>query len=140
MSFKVSSVSKKTKSRTHESPIRRAFRRPGYGTVTGGLKDTMTLMDAEISMQTIVVAVADQVSCRLDEETVLLELRNGNYYGLNSVGTVIWEMIQQPKSVEAVCSAIQEQYSVDSETCSRDVLRVIQELRGAGLVEFRQGA
>lgn len=99
----------------------------------------MTLMGAEISMQTIVVAVSDQVSCRLDEETVLLELRNGNYYGLNSVGTVIWEMIQQPKSVEAVCSAIQEQYSVDSETCSRDVLRVIEELHGAGLVEFRPG-
>ncbi len=91
-------------------------------------------------MQTIVVAVSDQVSCRLDEETVLLELRNGNYYGLNSVGTVIWETIQQPRSIEAVCSAVLEQFSVDAEICERDVLRVIGELQAAGLVEFRPGA
>jgi hypothetical protein len=97
-------------------------------------------MSAEISMQTIVVAASDQVSCRLDEETVLLELRNGNYYGLNSVGSVIWEMIQQPRSIEAVCSAVQEQYSVDAEICRRDVLSVIEELETVGLVEFRPGA
>ena len=114
--------------------------RLSYGTVAGGLKNTERLMGSEISMQSIVVAVSDQVSCRLDEETVLLELRNGTYYGLNSVGTVIWEMIQQPRSIEAVCSAVLEQYSVDAEICKRDVLRVIEELQGAGLVDLKPSA
>jgi hypothetical protein len=93
-------------------------------------------VDSEISMQTTIVATPDQVSCRLDEETVLLELKNGTYYGLNSVGSVIWEMIQQPKSVQAVYSAVLERYSVDPETCRRDVLRMIEELQAAGLVEL----
>ena len=84
-------------------------------------------MERLVSLQSTVVAVSDQVSSRLDDETVVLELKKGTYYGLNSVGSVIWELIQQPRSVEAVCSAIQQQYSVDSETCKRDVLRVLEE-------------
>jgi hypothetical protein len=32
-------------------------------------------MDLTISQQTTVVAVSDQVSCRLDDETVVLELK-----------------------------------------------------------------
>jgi hypothetical protein len=97
-------------------------------------------MESTISLQTTVVAASEQVSTRLDDETVLLELKKGTYYGLNSVGSVIWELIQQPRSIEAVCSAVLEQYSVDSETCKRDVLRVIEELEGAGLVELKSGA
>jgi hypothetical protein len=97
-------------------------------------------MDSTISLQTTVVAVSDQVSTRLDDETVLLELKKGTYYGLNSVGSVIWESIQQPRSIEVVCSAILEQYSVDSDTCKRDVLRVIGELQAAGLAELKSAA
>ena len=94
-------------------------------------------MDLTISLQTTVVAVSDQVSCRLDDETVLLELKKGTYYGLNSVGSLIWELIQQPHSIESLYSAVQEQYDVDSETCKRDVLRLIEELQLAGLVELK---
>jgi hypothetical protein len=94
-------------------------------------------MDLTISLQTTVVAVSDQVSCRLDDETVVLELKKGTYYGLNSVGSLIWDLIQQPHSIEALHSAVQEQYGVDSETCKRDVLRLIEELQLAGLVELK---
>ncbi len=97
-------------------------------------------MDSTISLQTTVVAVLDQVSCRLDDETVLLELEKGTYYGLNSVGTVIWDLIQQPQSIEAVYSTVLGKYNVDPEACKRDVLRLIEELRGAGLVELKPAA
>jgi len=97
-------------------------------------------MNSTISLQTTVVAAPDQVSTRLDDETVLLELNKGTYYGLNSVGSVIWELVQQPKSIENVYFAVLNQYSVDSETCRRDVLRVIEELEGAGLVELKSAA
>jgi hypothetical protein len=93
-----------------------------------------------ISPQTTVVAVADQVSTRLDDDTVVLELKKGTYYGLNSVGSLIWELIQKPQSIAAVYSAVQEQYDVDSETCKRDVLQLIEELQVAGLVELRSAA
>ena len=117
--------------------LKRDLPRPRYGKVTGGLKEKRRLMDSQISMQSTVVAIPDQVSCRLDDETVLLELKNGTYYGLNSVGSTIWELIQQPKSIEAVYCAVLEQYDVDAESCRSDVLRLIGELQAAGLVEVK---
>lgn len=115
--------------------------RPGYDTLTNDfLKKSETFMDSTISLQTTVVAVSDQVSCRLDDETVVLELRKGTYYGLNSVGTLIWDLIQQPQSIEAVYSAVLEQYGVDSNACKQDVLRLIEELQVAGLVELKSAA
>lgn len=94
-------------------------------------------MSPKISLGTIVVAASEQVSTRLDDETVLLELKQGTYYGLNAVGTVIWEMIQQPQSVESLYSAVLNQYNVEPEICKRDVLRLIEEMEAAGLLEIR---
>lgn len=97
-------------------------------------------MNSPISLQSTVVAVPDQVFTHLDDETVLLELSKGIYYGLNSVGSVIWDLIQQPQSVQTVCSTVLEQYSVDTETCKRDVLRLLEDMRGAGLLELKSAA
>ena len=90
-------------------------------------------MDSAILLPSVVVAVPDQVSCRLEDETVLLELNKGVYFGLNGVGSLIWEMIQRPQSVQTVCSAVLEKYEVDPETCRRDVLRLLEDLQEAGL-------
>lgn len=90
-------------------------------------------MDSAISLPSVVVGVPDQISCRLDDETVLLDLNRGIYFGLNNVGSLIWEMIQQPQSVETIYSAVLEKYEVDPETCRRDVLRLLEDLQQAGL-------
>jgi len=97
-------------------------------------------MSTTISLQTIVVAAPEQVSTRLEDETVLLELKKGMYYGLNAVGTLIWEMVQRPQTLEALYGAVLDQYNVDPETCKHDVLRLIEEMRVAGLVEIRSAA
>jgi len=101
-----------------------------YGTLGFGAGKAM---DSAISLPSVVVGVPDQISCRLDDETVLLDLNRGVYFGLNGVGSLIWELIQRPQTVETVYSAVLEQYEVDPETCRRDVLRLLEDLREAGL-------
>src|ERR1700730_14483347 len=43
-----------------------------------------------------VEAVPDQVSCDLAGEAVILNLKNGIYFGLDPVGARIWSLIQKP--------------------------------------------
>jgi hypothetical protein len=97
-------------------------------------------MGATISLQTTVVAASEQVSTRLDDETVLLELKKGTYYGLNKVGTLVWEMLQQPQAIDTICAAVLNEYSVEPEICRRDVLRLIEEMKAVGLVELRSAS
>jgi hypothetical protein len=83
------------------------------------------------------VVSKDQISCYLTEETAILDVKLGIYYGLNPVGTRIWQLIQEPRTVYEVRDALLEEYEVAPERCERDVLALLQELASKGLIEIK---
>ncbi|AEN73807.1 hypothetical protein Rhom172_1894 [Rhodothermus marinus SG0.5JP17-172] len=92
---------------------------------------------AVLTLETVVVASPEQVSSKLGEEVVILNLRNGVYYGLDPIGTRIWELIQEPRSVRQVCEVLLEEYDVTFEQCAEDVLALMRDLQAQGLIEAR---
>jgi hypothetical protein len=97
---------------------------------------------AEKMALSIVSVGADQVSCELDGEAAILDLRQGVYYGLNPVGATVWALISKPCSVAEIKRAVLEQYDVTPEECERDLLELLSELAERGLirVEADEGA
>jgi hypothetical protein len=94
----------------------------------------------DISMASIVVATKDQVSSDLGGETVLLSMQSAMYYGLDEVGTRIWELLGQPIRVSDICDAIEREYDVERERCEADVLALLRDLAAKGLIEVTDGA
>jgi Coenzyme PQQ synthesis protein D (PqqD) len=90
-----------------------------------------------ISRDSVVVVSQDQVSSDLAGESVILNLKSGTYYGLNELGSVIWEFIQEPKTVADICESILQEYEVDAETCESSVQALLSDLINAQLVEIR---
>jgi hypothetical protein len=90
-----------------------------------------------ISTDSVVVAVKSQVSCQLDAETVILHYDKGLYFGLNEVGTLVWNQVQQPRKVHEIRDAILRVYEISDEQCERDLLKLLGELSEKGLVEVR---
>jgi hypothetical protein len=89
-----------------------------------------------MTLERTVVACKDQVSADLSDEVVILSLRNGEYFGLNSVGAEIWALIQQPMSVDDVRDHLLRAYpDVEPERCTREVVALIDQMIEAGLVE-----
>ena len=84
-----------------------------------------------------VVASKDQVSSDLGGEAVILNLKSGVYYSLNEVGVSIWNLIQQPKTVDEIRNAILAEYEVEPEQCDHDLLKLLQELVTVGLIEVK---
>lgn len=97
-------------------------------------------MTTALSVHSTVVASPDQVSSDLAGETVLLSMTDAKYYGFSGVGSRIWELVQQPVMVSAVCAVITEEYDVSRELCEDDVLRFLRDLAARGLLEVRGGA
>ncbi len=87
-------------------------------------------------------AAADQVSCELDGEAAILDLKQGVYYGLNPVGATVWALISEPRSVAEIQRALLDQYDVTPEQCERDLLELLADLAEHGLirVEVDEGA
>jgi hypothetical protein len=93
--------------------------------------------DREITASTVVLAVKEQVSSKLAEETVVLNLKDSVYYGLDAVGTTIWQTLQTPRTVGAIRDALCAEYDVDRGECEADLLALLASLAEHGLIEIR---
>jgi len=71
----------------------------------------------------------------LDGEAVLLNLQNEMYYGLDEVGTRMWQLLTTSDSVQAAMDTMLEEFDVSPETLEQDLSKMIQELQEHGLVE-----
>lgn len=80
------------------------------------------------------VAVADDVVFRaLGEESVILSLDTGVYYGLDPIGTRMW-MLLSDRDLGAVADAIHEEFDADLPQIQSDVLALVEQLLAKKLV------
>lgn len=86
-----------------------------------------------------VVATRRHVACTVAGEVVILHLDDGVYYGLNAVGTRIWQLVQEPRALRALVDAIVDEFDVDRQRCESDVAALVQELNARGLVTISDG-
>jgi hypothetical protein len=75
------------------------------------------------------IIVSPQVVAReVGNETVILDLVSGNYFGLDPVGARMWQLMEAGKSLAAVCDALVAEYDVSREALQRDVLALAGDL------------
>jgi Coenzyme PQQ synthesis protein D (PqqD) len=89
-----------------------------------------------VDVDKTVVVAKDQVAANISSETVVLDLKSGIYYGLNSMGTFVWNLIQTPIRIEQIRDAILAEYEVEPFQCEQDLLQLLDDLAKAKLVEF----
>ena len=88
-----------------------------------------------LTVNSSVVATKQQLSSDLSGESVILNLKSGTYFGLNTVGASIWNLIQQPKTIREIQDALLDEYDVEIEQCHHDLLAILQQLKAEGLIE-----
>ena len=100
----------------------------------------MTNRSSSIGPASVVVRAKDVISCELDGETAMLNIRSGIYYGLDEVGAAIWRKVSQSCVVREIVRDITAQYEVDPPQCQSDVVRLLNELADNGLLEIDDGS
>ena len=68
------------------------------------------------------------VARQVADETVLLDLESGTYYGLDLVGTRVWQLLQDGRSVGEVCDVLVEEYEVERTELEADIDALIADL------------
>jgi len=88
----------------------------------------------EITSATSVAAAPGVVSCELDGETVLLDSASSTYFGLDPIGSEIWNAIQHARTVAEIRDLLTESYDVQPGECEKSVVRLVGDLASHGLV------
>jgi len=75
-------------------------------------------------------------------ETLIVPVRAkvgdlASIYSFNGTGTLIWKLLETPKSVAELATAIVQEYEVEPERAERDVVEFVGEMKAVGLVEAR---
>jgi hypothetical protein len=91
-----------------------------------------------ISESAIVVAASDVLVSEFANELVLLNLRDGVYYGLEDVGARVWALLRQPTTLLAIRDALVSEYDVEPKRCDRDARALIGDLVAKGLVTIQE--
>lgn len=81
------------------------------------------------------LTVPPQVLSRLvGEETVLLDLKSGMYFGLDDVGKLIWQAVSDGKSLAETADSIIAEYDVNEDQARSDVIALAKSLVERGLL------
>ena len=82
-----------------------------------------------------VLSIPDHVlSRKASGETVLLSLADEHYYGLNGVGTRLWELIETGTTFGGAVEALSAEYDVDSRVLAADLRALLADLDRRDLV------
>jgi hypothetical protein len=76
----------------------------------------------------------DLLSTELDQETVLMSIDAGAYYGLGGVAQSIWKILEVPVTFSELVDWLVKEYRVSPQTCATDVERFLLKLEQEGLL------
>lgn len=78
----------------------------------------------------------DVVYRTIGKETVLADVQTDSYGVLDPVGSRVWELLATHGRLSDVFDIMREEYDVDPKVLQRDLVRLVQELEAAGLVDI----
>lgn len=89
---------------------------------------------AEISIETRVKLNEDVLFQEVQGDAVLLDLKTGVYFGLDKVGTRIWQLMGDKGELSGVVAQMEQEFDVERERCEGDVISLARRLEEEGLI------
>ncbi|CAN5665004.1 hypothetical protein BH18ACI4_BH18ACI4_06770 [soil metagenome] len=79
---------------------------------------------------------ADVLISNLQNESVILNLNTGRYFGLDEIGTRFFSLLKTSSTIQDAYEALLEEYEVEPDVLRHDLSELLQELSDQGLVSL----
>jgi len=88
----------------------------------------------DVTQQTVVSRTEGWLTAWVGQELVMMSGNNGNYISLSETGGRIWELLEEPRSVQSICEALAGEYEVSREVAGNEVFTFLDQLKQQGAV------
>lgn len=78
----------------------------------------------------------NQVFSIIDDEVVMLSIKNGEYYSLNKVGSEIWKFLSEPREFKTIIKYLSQEYDSNESNLSNDTSEFLYELIQVEVLEI----
>lgn len=72
----------------------------------------------------------------IDDEIIILDSLTKEYFAINEIGKVIWNLMSQSKKLEDIKTEMLELYEVEENQLENDILNFIKALEEKGLIKI----
>jgi len=90
----------------------------------------------EIKPETVLQRKPGLLFNQIDGEVVMLSIENSEYYGMNKVGSRIWELLEEPVRFSVLIEQLLEEFNVSTEQCIVDTANLLHKLDEKGLIRI----
>src|SRR5947208_3575084 len=77
----------------------------------------------------------DVLVSELDGESVLLKLKSECYFGLDDIGTRIWQLLVSSDSIQSAYETVLSEFDVDPAQFRTDLTELVESFIHQGLIE-----
>jgi hypothetical protein len=91
--------------------------------------------EAKVDLSSVVVQSKKVLASAIDGEVVMMSIEAGTYSALDAIGSVIWDILKEPRSVSDICEILMERYEVERDRCEEEVLAFLKGLASDETIE-----
>ena len=142
MNLRHSAINESSQSRLRHSSVPDGLREPAQYTTAyneGGHREKRPGKQdmRSASLENTFTLSKDALFRDVGGEAVILDLASGTYFGLNAVGTRIWQLIEQHGRLAAVLDELCREYDAAPEKLETDLIGLVSRLAEARLGEVK---
>lgn len=89
---------------------------------------------SKINLNAVIKRNPELVSSDIDGEKVMMSIESGEYFGLDPIGTRIWELIEKPIRIDELVKLLLVEFEVSKEQCVEDTIEFLNELQEKNLL------
>ena len=80
----------------------------------------------------------DVISSKLEDQLVMMDIEKGKYFSMNPVASKVWELLEEPSSVNELCDKLLNEFEVSKEQCFNEVLELLGKMKELDLLEIQK--
>jgi 5'-deoxynucleotidase YfbR-like HD superfamily hydrolase len=84
-----------------------------------------TSSSLQINDQTLISRSNSLLAAVVHDETVMMDIPSGHYYGLDDIGSDIWRRLESPRKFGELVDSLAAEYDADREIIAADVQNLL---------------
>lgn len=75
------------------------------------------------------------IHSKIGDEVVMMDMDSGFYFGLNTIGSAIWDKLASPITAHELVEVLINEYSVERIVCESDTHEFLNQLLERGIIK-----
>ncbi len=81
-----------------------------------------------VTLQSVISRNPEIIHSAMDDEVVMMSVDQGLFFGVDKIGTHIWNLLETPAKVDGLIEKLVTHYDVDPELCKNDTLLFLNDM------------